>query len=188
MSKNKEHFLKEFFKEHKKIGAVHPSSKSLTKKMLENVNFNLSNVIVEFGSGTGVITRQIVLKMNPEATLYVFELHPPFFDSLQKEFKENDNVRIIKDSAANVRKYLEEDNKKEADVIISSLPLTNFEQKLTMRILKSAEIILKHGGLFIQFQYSLNAKKLLNKIFSSTSIQFTAINLPPAFIYTCQKK
>lgn len=188
MSKKKDHFLKEFFKERKKIGAVRPSSKSLTKKMLENVSFELSNVIVEFGSGTGVFTRQIVSRMNPTATLYVFELHPPFFDSLQEEFKGNDKVRIIKDSAVNVRKYLEEDNKEYADVIISSLPLTNFEQKLTMRILKSAEIALKHDGLYIQFQYSLNAKKLLNKIFNSTSIQFTAINLPPAFIYTCKKK
>lgn len=188
MSKKRDHFLKEFFKEHKKIGAVRPSSKSLTKKMLENVDFDLSNTIVEFGPGTGVITRQIVLKMNPKATLYVFELHVPFFDSLKKEFEGLDNVKIINDSAVNVRKYLEEDHKEHADVIISSLPLTNFEQKLTMRILKSAEIALKHEGLYIQFQYTLNARKLLNKIFSSISIQFTAINLPPAFVYTCKKK
>lgn len=188
MSKRKDHFLKEFFKEHKTIGAVSPSSKSLTKKMLKNINFDSANVIVEFGPGTGVITRQIVLKMNPKATLYVFELHAPFFKSLQKEFRGIDNVRIINDSAVDVRKYLKEDNKENADAIISSLPLTNFDQKLTMRILKSAEIALKPDGLYIQFQYSLNAKKLLSKIFSSISIQFTPINIPPAFIYTCKKK
>ena len=188
MSKNKDNFLKEFFKERKTIGAVSPSSKSLTKKMLENVNFKSSNVIVEFGPGTGVITRQIVLKMNPDATLYVFELHHPFYESLQKEFKNVKNVQIIKDSAVNVRKYLKEDNKANADVIISSLPLTNFDQNLTIRILKSAEKALKENGQFIQFQYSLNARRLLNKIFNSTAIKFTPLNLPPAFIYTCKKK
>ncbi len=188
MSKKKDNFLKEFFKERKTIGAVSPSSKSLTKKMLENVDFKSSNVIVEFGPGTGVMTREIVARMNPETKLYVFELHVPFFESLQKEFENVKNVRIIKDSAVNIRKYLEEDNNDNTDVIISSLPLTNFDQNLTIRILKSAEKALKHNGLYIQFQYSLNARRLLNKIFDSTAIQFTAMNLPPAFIYTCIKK
>lgn len=188
MSKKNNNFLKEFFKERKTVGAISPSSKSLTKKMLKNVDFKNANVIVEYGPGTGVFTRRIIESMNPDAKLYVFELHEPFFVSLKKEFENDKRVQVINDSAVNVRKYLEFDNKKYADVIISSLPLTNFDQKLTMRILKSAEIALKPEGQYIQFQYSLNARKLLIKIFSSISIQFTANNLPPAFVYTCKKK
>jgi len=188
LSKKNNNFLKEFFKERKTVGAISPSSKSLTKKMLKNVDFKNANVIVEYGPGTGVFTRRIIESMNPDAKLYVFELHEPFFVNLKKEFENDKRVQVINDSAVNVRKYLELDNKKYADVIISSLPLTNFDQKLTMRILKSAEIALKPEGQYIQFQYSLNARKLLIKIFSSISIQFTANNLPPAFVYTCKKK
>lgn len=188
MDKKKNNFLKEFFKERKTVGAIRPSSKSLAKKMLKNVDFKNSNVIVEYGPGTGVFTRRIIEEMNPDAKLYVFELHEPFYIKLQKEFENDDRVQIIYDSAVNVRKYLEADKNEHADVIISSLPLTNFDQKLTMRILKSAEMALKHEGQYIQFQYSLNARKLLVKIFSSISIQFTANNLPPAFVYTCKKK
>jgi len=184
----KNNFLKEFFKERKTVGAIRPSSKSLAKKMLKNVNFTNSEVIVEFGPGTGVFTRRIIEEMKPTANLYVFELHKPFFNKLQKEFDSNERVQVINDSAEKLGKYLEADNKKFADVIISSLPLTNFDQKLTMRILKSAETALKPEGQYIQFQYSLNARKLLNKIFGSISIQFTANNLPPAFVYTCKKK
>jgi len=188
LSKKKSNFLKEFFKEHKTVGAIRPSSKSLTKKMLNNVDFESSNVIVEYGPGTGVFTRRIIEKMNPNAKLYVFELHEPFYVKLKKEFENDQRVQIINDSAVEVRKYLAADNHEYSDVIISSLPLTNFDHKLTMRILKSAEIALKPEGKYIQFQYSLNAKKLLNKIFNSISIQFTANNLPPAFVYTCKKK
>lgn len=188
MDKKKDNFLKEFFKERKTVGAIRPSSKSLAKKMLKNVDFKESNVIVEFGPGTGVFTRRIIEEMNPNANLYVFELHEPFYIKLQKEFENDKRIQVINDSAANVRKYLEADKKEFADVIISSLPLTNFDQKLTMRILKSAEIALKAEGQYIQFQYSLNARKLLNKIFNSISVQFTANNLPPAFVYTCKKK
>jgi len=188
LDKKKNNFLKEFFKERKTVGAIRPSSKSLAKKMLKNVDFKNSNVIVEYGPGTGVFTRRIIEEMNPDAKLYVFELHEPFYIKLQKEFENDDRVQIIYDSAVNVRKYLEADKNEYADVIISSLPLTNFDQKLTMRILKSAEMALKQEGQYIQFQYSLNARKLLVKIFSSISIQFTANNLPPAFVYTCKKK
>ncbi|WP_107037479.1 class I SAM-dependent methyltransferase [Brumimicrobium mesophilum] len=188
MDNKKDNFLKEFFKERKTVGAIRPSSKSLGNKMLKNVDFKTSNVIVEFGPGTGVFTRRIIEKMNPSANLYVFELHEPFYKKLKKEFENDKRVQVIYDSAANLRKYLDADHKKFADVIISSLPLTNFDQMLTMRILKSAEIALKPEGKYIQFQYSLNARKLLIKIFNSISIQFTANNLPPAFVYTCKKK
>lgn len=189
MSKKKKNkFLKEFFKERKTVGAIRPSSMSLAKKMLKNVDFKNANVLVEYGPGTGVFTQRIVEKMKPDAVLYIFELHEPFYKKLQKEFENNKRIQVINDSAVNVRNYLEADHNEYADVIISSLPLTNFDQKLTMRILKSAEIALKPEGHYIQFQYSLNARKLLNKIFSSISIQFTANNLPPAFVYTCKKK
>jgi len=187
LDKKKNNFLKEFFKERKTVGAIRPSSESLAKKMLKNVNFKNSDVIVEFGPGTGVFTRRIIEEMNPNASLYIFELHSPFYVKLQKEFENDERIHVINDSAANVRKYLKANGKEFADVIISSLPLTNFNQKLTMRILKSAEIALKPEGKYIQFQYSLNARKLLIKIFSSISIQFTANNLPPAFVYTCKK-
>ncbi|WP_417265389.1 class I SAM-dependent methyltransferase [Brumimicrobium sp.] len=188
MDKKKDNFLKEFFKERKTVGAIRPSSKSLAKKMLKNVDFNDAKIIVEYGPGTGVFTRRIIEEMKPDAMLYVFELHEPFFLKLQKEFENDERVKIIFDSAVEVRKYLEKDNHESADVILSSLPLTNFDQKLTMRILKSAEMALKSGGNYIQFQYSLNARKLLMKIFNTIDIQFTVNNLPPAFVYTCKKK
>ena len=188
MDNKKENFLKEFFKERKTVGAIRPSSKSLGNKMLKNVDFKSSDTIVEFGPGTGVFTRRIIKKMNPNAKLYVFEFHEPFFKKLHKEFKENPNVQIIYDSAENLMKYLEADKKQHADVIISSLPLTNFDQSLKAKILEAAETALKPNGNYIQFQYSLNARRLLVKTFDSVSIQFTANNLPPAFVYTCKKK
>lgn len=170
------------------VGAVRPSSKSLAKKMLRNIDIKSSKIIVEYGPGTGVFTRYIHKEMNPNSKLYVFELNEPFYKILKEEYKNEKNVRIINDSALNIRSYLKEDNEEFVDVIISSLPLMNFNQMLTMRILKTAEAVLKPKGMYIQYQYSLSAKKLLGKIFDLNSIQFTAINLPPAFIYTCQKK
>ena len=43
----------------------------------------------------------------------------------------------------------------------------------------------KDYGECDKFQYSLNAKDLLYKKFSSVDITFTPLNLPPAFVYHC---
>lgn len=188
MAKQKKGFLKEFMKSRKIIGAVSPSSKFLAKKMLEGINFNETKVIVEYGAGTGVFTREIVSKMAKNTKLLVFELHEPFFKKLEEEFSAYPNVFVICDSAANVLKHLEENHETHTDIIVSSLPFTNFETNLTIRILKAAEQALRKNGSFIQFQYSLNAKKILSKIFEMKSVQFVPINIPPAFVYTCKKK
>ena len=71
------------------------------------------------------------------------------------------------------------------DYIISSLPLAVLPIRLKLRIINECKLALGTEGVFIQFQYSLNAKDLLYKKFSSVDITFTPLNLPPAFVYHC---
>ncbi len=186
--RNNSTFFKEFFKEKSMIGSIIPSSPALRKKMLENIDFSKSSVIVEFGPGTGVFTRQLHKKINKDSLLLVFELHKPFYERLKQEFSEYDNIKIINDSAEKVREYLAHYEKEGADIIISSLPLANFKKDLTTNILEAANNSLKEKGYYIQFQYSLKSKKLLQQVFSLVSIKYVAINIPPAFVYLCQKK
>lgn len=185
--KKKKYFLKEFFKEKKTVGAVSPSSKALGRSMLKNIDFSKVSAMAEYGPGTGVFTRMLISKLEPGAKLLVFELHDAFFKKLVKEFEDNENIILINDSAENIGKYLKEHNIEELDVILSSLPLTNFDKSLTTNILNRSHGVLKQKGLFIQFQYSLNAKKMLKLIFTSVNIDFTPKNIPPAFVYTCVK-
>lgn len=184
----KRYFIKQFFKEKKMVGAVSPSSKYLMRKMLSNINFNSAKVIVEFGPGTGVFTREIVKKMSADCKLVVFELHELFFNKLHAEFKNTPSVIIRNESAESIGEILKEFNLGEADYIISSLPLANFPNELIQTILGNSSAYLKTNGKYIQFQYSLTSKKYLQEHFNSVQINFTARNLPPAFIYTCSNK
>ena len=79
----KKTFLKQFLKEKKMVGSIRPSSRFLTEKMLENVDFNSAKVIVELGPGTGVFTKKIIEKMAEDAVLLVFELNDNFFNLLK---------------------------------------------------------------------------------------------------------
>jgi phospholipid N-methyltransferase len=172
----------------KKIGSVFPSSPSLVRKMLANVNFSNAKVIIELGPGTGVITREIIAKMKPSCRLLVFELHLPFYRELQKEFKDNEQVILVNDTAEKIAQYLESYQLGKADNIISSLPLANFDKTILDHLLKACHDNLKNEGKFIQFQYSLTTKKSLRNYFPKIEMNFTSMNIPPAFIFTCLKK
>lgn len=185
MSK-KTYFLKQFWSEKKMVGSMIPSSRYLAKKMLQNVNFKKARVIVELGPGTGIFTRKILEQMSEDTKLFVFELNDQFFQRLQEEIQD-ERLVLIHDSAEHIQKYLNDAGFLNADYVISSLPLTNFPNKLKETILKAAHHCLKNEGKFIQFQYSLNSKKILETQFDDTNIMFTPLNFPPAFIYTCSK-
>lgn len=183
----KQHFLKQFLKDKKRIGAVSPSSRFLAKKMLDNIDFS-KKVFVELGPGTGVFTRKIVDHILPDATLFVFELHLPFYEKLKEEFGDDQRVILINDSAERIKDYLKEHHFECADVVLSSLPLANFNSELTDAILKNVHESLCKGGVYRQFQYSLRCKKQIRNQFENIKITFTSRNLPPAFVYSCKKK
>ena len=183
----KRSFITQFLKESKMVGSVRPSSRFLMEKMLQNIDFENSKIIVELGPGTGVFTYEILKKMAPDAVLLIFELNQRFIRILKRNIKDKRAI-FVYDSAEKLEEYLEKHNLKNADVIVSSLPLFNFPQELRETIINNSYKTLKNSGKYIQFQYSTQAKKMLESTFDSVDITFTPLNFPPAFVYTCEKK
>jgi phosphatidylethanolamine/phosphatidyl-N-methylethanolamine N-methyltransferase len=182
----KKNFRKQFWKDKKTVGSMTPSSRFLTQKMLENIDFNSSKVFVELGPGTGVFTEEIVSRMDKNAVLLVFEINDSFYTDLKSRFHD-ERVHLIHDSAEKIEDYLHQFELDKADVVISSLPLAIFPPDLRENILEAAEKSLKSEGKYIQFQYSLQAKSSLKKLYNNVKITFTPFNFPPAFVYTCVK-
>lgn len=178
-------FLKQFFNNKSEVGAVAPSSKILGKKMYGDLDFNKAKCIVEFGPGTGVFTLEILKRMNEDALLIVFETNESFFLKLKSNIGDK-RLLLVNDSAERVGDYIVANGFDKADYIISSLPLTVFPKELKNSILDESKKFLKEGGEFIQFQYSLNAYKLLKEKFSGVKLKFTPVNIPPAFVYKCK--
>ena len=179
-------FLKQFWQDKKMVGAMSPSSKYLANKMLRNIDFKKAKVIIELGPGTGVFTKKILEFMQPDAKLLVFELNDTFFNDLKKEIVD-DRMILIHDSAEFIQKYLNEAGFMQVDYIVSSLPLAVFPNKLKKNIIDVSYQTLKNQGKYIQFQYSLNSKRILEDQFDSVHLAFTPLNFPPAFVYTCIK-
>ena len=102
--------------------------------MYGGFDFDKAKCIVEFGPGTGVFTNEVLKRMREDATLIIFETNPQFYDRLKAEIND-DRAFIYNDSAEKVTEVIAEQGFKNADYIISSLPLAVFPKELKESIL-----------------------------------------------------
>ena len=165
----------------KDIGVIASTPNHVTKKMLSKVDFDNAKVIVEYGSGKAIITKQILSLMSEDAILYVFETKEQLVNDISKI---NDKrLIIINSDAEKAQIVLNEKYKMEdVDYIISTLPLTFIDRRKRRRIIFRSYTLLKEKGKFITYQYSWIIYHLVKKRFSTSSIKVKLFNIPPAFI------
>ena len=184
--KKKITFFKEAVKSMKTSGSFVPSSRYLVRRILKNVDFEKSKVIVEYGPGNGIITKEILKRLNPDATLLSFEINDTFYVNLKKI--DNKQLVALKVSAEDVKKEVEKLGFTKVDTIISSLPLSILPKELAEDVIKKSHKILKDKGQFVQFQYSVNFLRQFKSVFkNNVELEFEPLNFPPAFVYICEK-
>lgn len=181
MIMNKPFFLKQFFKDFKHTGAVCPSSKKLTDKMLKKVDFSKPIHILELGPGTGCMTQEILLRMHPDSKLSCIEINPEFCSKL-KAFESDPRFNLYQASATDFNAAI---HSQPVDYVISGLPLANFKRSEIKSIFDQVENVLAPKGLFVQFQYTTKLDQLFKSRFKSVFKSFAFFNMPPAFVYSC---
>jgi phospholipid N-methyltransferase len=186
MPNSKHKFWRQFLKSRKEIGSITPSSRFLTKGIIDKIDFKNAKVIVELGPGTGVFTFEILKKMSADCTLVVVELNDAMFALLQTKVHDS-RVHLVHGSATDIKEIINSFGHKEADVVVSSLPLSVMPEEIAENILRSSHAILTQKGRYIQFMYTLVLKKKMRKYFSKLSQSYVLFNFPPAFIFDCRK-
>lgn len=172
--KNSAFFIRQFIDSPASVGAIAPSSAALCASMTSGIRWERCRSVAELGAGTGVLTRAILVRLSPEASLDVFETNTAFCDGL----------RSIDDERLNVICASAEDMTGPFDIIFSGLPLLSFSGALRQAILSRVAASLSPSGVFIQFQYSPLLEKTLSRHFYWKR-QFQLKNVPPAFVYSC---
>jgi phosphatidylethanolamine/phosphatidyl-N-methylethanolamine N-methyltransferase len=185
MAKNIRQKISDF----KKIGSITPSSEKLALKIVETANIKNRKVIVEFGPGNGVFTKQILKAKDPNALYFAIELNQ---ELANETLKNCPDALVYLDSATNLSKYLKKHGIDKCDCIVSGLPFANFNEKLQDEILEIVKTSLSPDGIFLTFSYNLSLLTKAGKLFRKKLPHFfnhvkrtdtVWANLPPAFIY-----
>ncbi len=180
-------FFSAFVKYPKEIGSIVPSSKFLINEVLKNIDFENAGHIAEYGPGTGCITTEMLKRARKDAKILCFEINKKFCRYLKKNIKDQ-RLIIINDSAENIKKYLKKFGIQKIDYVVSGLPFSALPNSKKNAIIKETKNTLKYKGKFVIYQFLNNFKKYLYYYFSDISTKFVPLNIPPCFVYICEKQ
>lgn len=179
-------FILEYIKNPRTVGAISPSGKNLSNKMIDSIDFEKVNCIVEYGPGTGVFTEKILSRVKENTLVILIEVNTEFYNILKNTYGHKKNVIILNDSAENIDNIIKRYSIKKVDCIVSGLPFASLPKEVSNKILKKTSEILKEDSKFITFQYSLFKLKNLKEYFNKIHFKKVFINLPPAYVLECE--
>ena len=155
--------------------------------MCRKIDFDTAEIIVEYGPGNGVFTKKLLKKAKPNTKLFVFELNEHFYNILKAKFNDPRMI-LLNQGAETLPEVLKEHNIEKVDAILSSLPLAMIPKEIKNIILDNSHEYLRKDGIFLQYQYSLNAKNDVKERYGKLKVNLIPINVPPAFVYKGIKK
>lgn len=175
-------FLRSWLASPLKVGAIAPSGKALARMMTNSIGPSTGHV-VELGPGTGVFTRNLLLRGVREQDLTLIEFNEDFAHRLRRRFP---NARVICTSAANIAE-VDFERRSSVGAVVSGLPLLSMPTSTVSAILRGSFEHLRSGGDFFQFTYACRnpvAEQTLDRLgLQSSLIGSTWVNLPPASVY-----
>ncbi|MBN1382703.1 MAG: hypothetical protein JXA41_13610 [Deltaproteobacteria bacterium] len=184
-------FFREYCRNAKGIGAFVPDSKSCVDSLLRQVPFASAEVILEFGSASGAVSREIIKRKQPETLFISFEKNTNFYGPLRESIR-GENVFLLNEDVFDCAKVINDIfgiKGKSIDGIVSTLPCSCLDFDLLIR--RSVLPILKEQGVFVQYMHTLsllkgfNLEKSLMKFFLHLHSDLVLLNIPPALVYTC---
>ncbi|WP_426167208.1 class I SAM-dependent methyltransferase [Sandarakinorhabdus sp. DWP1-3-1] len=179
-------FARHFFANPRGIGSMIPSSRRLTQRLLAGFDWSTARVIVEYGPGTGVVTRAILAQMAPDARLFAFEINEDFVTFLRRAIPDP-RLTVVHDSAESVASALAAAGIEHCDAAISSLPFSIMPPRVRLRILAATARVLAPGAAMVGYQYSTRWLRELRRSFGDVAVDFEPRNWPPAFVFTARR-
>lgn len=153
------------------------------KRLVRGVDFGRARTLVELGVGDGCVTRELLRRMHPDARLVSLEINPAFVEACRA--LDDPRLTLVEACATQLPEVLKREGLGEVDAVVSSLPLSIMDPSAVEAILDVSRSVLRQGGRFLQYQYSLAHHQSLCRRYGAVEVDFTLFNIPPAYVYVC---
>lgn len=186
-------FFEQFLRNPAQTGAVIASSTRLCQLMVEEAGVPEARVVMEFGTGTGSVTREILRQKQSSADFIGFEINETFAEATRQRCP---GAEIISACATTAVDVLQQKQLGFCDTIVSGLPWATFSTDLQQRLLTAADSALRPGGTFVTFAYihgrplhsARRFQRQLNQTFRTVEkSEIIWGNVPPAMVYIARK-
>jgi phospholipid N-methyltransferase len=149
-------FWREFRQNFHTTGAVLPSGRALARALTRFVDGKPERPkrILEVGPGTGAVTTVLVERLGQHDRLDLVELNDRFVQRLGQRFEREPAFQAVGERCRVLHQSVEQVPADEPyDLLISGLPLNNFDVDLVERILETFGRLLRPGGTLSFFEY-----------------------------------
>ncbi|MFD5396871.1 class I SAM-dependent methyltransferase [Streptomyces sp. NPDC127097] len=149
-------FLVESIRNHRTVGSIAPSSKSLahllTDPLLERAPRSAN--VLEVGAGTGSVTRVLLPRMPRGSRLDIVEANSHFAAHLRRLVSGHPNLLDKQEQVRVHNTFVERlSTDRRYDVIVSGLPFSNFSPGQVGDIMGRYFDLLRPGGTLTYFSY-----------------------------------
>lgn len=167
------------------VGSITPSGPGLRKLIRENLVCGPDEVVVEFGAGTGAITRALLEAGIPARRVYSFEIDPHFAQYVHGVYPD---VNLINGDCRKAAETLGPDLVGKVGTVVTGIPMVTMPVSVQKEIVEAAFSVMPEGRAFLLYTYMLHSPlnlKMLN--LKAKRVGFTWQNVPPASVWAYSK-
>jgi len=179
-------FARSFLKHPVMLGSLIPSSKTLVTRLAQQVNWDKTRIVVEYGPGVGTITTEILRRLPPDGVLVAIDYNQDFANYLSTTLKDP-RLLVAHGSAADVEQILAGFGLEGADCVFSGIPHSTLSAEMRSQIFESTRRVLRPGGTFIVYQFTGAVLPQLRQVFGEVDQHFEPLNILPARIFCCSR-
>jgi len=128
-------FLSNFLRNPKEVAAIASSSKYVVSRVMGHIDFNKAKCIVEYGPGTGTITKAVLENLNPDARIVCLESNQRFCEFLDETINDP-RLEVINDTAERLDYYMKRLNISNVDYVLSGIPFSLIKKENKKAIIK----------------------------------------------------
>lgn len=182
-------FFGTFLRHPSHVSSVIPTSSVGVWQATRHIPSNKRQVIVEYGSGPGVMGDHLTQKgrLTDDSMIIMIELTKEMTERLRKKFLHDPRVRVFQNSAEHVRSVLEQSEITQADVVITSIPFTLMPEQVVRKILHDTRDILSEGGTLIVTLVRKKNADFIRWAFPQIHTERVWWNIPPLWIFRAKK-
>lgn len=168
------------------MASITPSSASLARVIARNVRREPDEAVVEFGGGTGSVTRILLESGIPPSNLFSVEIDGELASFLRREFP---TIGVLEGDVRDVRRMLPPQFVGKVGTVVVGIPMVLLPWEAQQGIVEEIFAVMPPGRHFLAYTYSAGAPLKYKELgLNARRVGFTLANLPPASVWAFTKR
>ena len=179
-------FFKRWLANPMQMASITPSAPALARLIAHHVRREQDEIVVEYGGGTGPVTRAALEAGVPPSRLFVCERDPELASYLRQQFPE---VAVLEGDVCNIRAMLPAQHLGKVGTVICGIPMIMLPAEDQQAIVDSIFQIMPADRRFLAYTYSTGSPLKAEALgLTGRRLGFALANIPPASVWGYAKR